>query len=85
MAMSTDALHHLIINLDVQDSGQRTNPGQLTLRNVIYDVVQSAFTATRIDPLRLPEDRGDGVLLVLPADIPRSRCWGAGSTSSTRR
>lgn len=74
--MPADALHHLIINLDVQDSGQRTNPGQLTLRKVIYDVVQSAFTATGIDLSRLPEDRGDGVLLVLPADVPKKQMLG---------
>ncbi|MDQ3764441.1 MAG: hypothetical protein M3460_23630 [Actinomycetota bacterium] len=47
--MSTDALHHLIINLDVQGSGQRTDPGQLILRDVVHDVVQSAFAETRID------------------------------------
>lgn len=74
--MPTDALHHLIINLDVQDSGQRTNPGQLILRDVIYDIVQSAFTATGIDLSRPPEDRGDGVLLVLPADVPKKQMLG---------
>lgn len=74
--MPTDALHHLIINLDVQDSGQRTNPGQLILRDVIYDIVQSAFADTGIDPHRPPEDRGDGVLLVLPADVPKKQMLG---------
>lgn len=74
--MPTDALHHLVINLDVQGSGQRTNPGQLTLREVIYDVVQSAFTATGVDLSRPPEDRGDGVLLVLPAAVPKQPVLG---------
>lgn len=74
--MPTDALHHLIINLDVQDSGRRTNPDQLILRDVVYDIAQSAFTATGIDLSRLPEDRGDGVLLVLPADVPKKQMLG---------
>ncbi|MGH3966001.1 MAG: hypothetical protein ACRDRY_22585 [Pseudonocardiaceae bacterium] len=74
--MLTDALHHLIINLDVQDSGQRTNPGQLTLRDVVHDVVRSAFTATGIDLRQPPEDRGDGVLLVLPAAVPKQQMVG---------
>lgn len=74
--MPTDALHHLIINLDVQDSGQRTNPGHLVLRDVVYDIVQSAFTATGIDLSRPPEDRGDGMLLVLPASVPKKQMLG---------
>lgn len=74
--MPTDALHHLIINLDVQDSGQLTNPGQLIMRAVVYDIVQSAFAATGIDPHRPPDDRGDGVLLVLPATVPEEQMVG---------
>jgi len=74
--MPTDALHHLIINLDVQESGQRSNPGQLVLRDVVHDVVGSAFTATGIDPPWPPEDRGDGVLLVLPATVPKKHMLG---------
>jgi hypothetical protein len=74
--MPTDALHHLIINLDVQESGRRTNLGQLALRDVVHDVVRSAFAATGIDPPRPPEDRGDGVLLVLPANVPKIHMLG---------
>ncbi|HKR52503.1 MAG TPA: hypothetical protein VJT72_23590 [Pseudonocardiaceae bacterium] len=73
--MPTDAFHHLVINLDVQDSGQRTDPSQLSLRNTVYDIVQSAFAATGIDSQH-QEDRGDGVLLVLPAAVPKKQMLG---------
>lgn len=74
--MQTDALHHLVINLDAQDSGQRTNAGQLLLRAVVHDVVRAAFTAAEINTRGNPEDRGDGVLLVLPADVSKQKIVG---------
>jgi hypothetical protein len=76
--MSTEAFHHLILSLDVQDSGTRADPGQRLLRRVVHDAVRSAFAAAQISPdgARAPEDRGDGVLLVLPAEVPKARVVG---------
>jgi hypothetical protein len=76
--MESEALHQLIVSIDVQDSGQRDNPGQLTLRKVVYDVIETALDAAAIpdDVLRSAEDRGDGALLRIDALVPKARVVG---------
>lgn len=77
--MPSEAIHQLIVSVDAHASGTRVgNAGQLTLRHVIYDVVATAHAAAAADPdpRYAPEDRGDGVLLLFPADLPKARVVG---------
>jgi hypothetical protein len=76
--MESEALHQLIVSIDVQNSGQRDNPGQLTLRKVVYDVIETALDAADIpdDVPRRAEDRGDGALLRIDASVSKARVVG---------
>lgn len=54
-----------IISLDAQGSSKMPDPDRPAMRDQIYRVVESAFTAARLRDARLfLEDRGDGVLAV---------------------
>ena len=68
-------VHRTILVVDVQGFGdrRRTNPHQLAVRDGLYQALKQAFRAAAI-PWEgcQPEDRGDGVLFLAPADVPKS-------------
>jgi tetratricopeptide (TPR) repeat protein len=68
-------VHRTILVVDVQGFGdrRRTNPHQVAVRDGLYQALKQAFRAAAI-PWEgcQPEDRGDGVLFLAPAEVPKS-------------
>lgn len=67
--------HHTIVAVDVEGFGdrRRTIPHQLAVRHALYEVLRQAFAVTRIPwTACYREDRGDGVFLLAPAQMPKA-------------
>jgi class 3 adenylate cyclase len=58
--------------LDVEGSGSRTDPEKTTLRQTLYRLLMAAFARSGLmwDDCR-PEDRGDGVYVLIPPAVPK--------------
>jgi hypothetical protein len=68
------AVHRTIVVVDVEGFGdhRRTNADQVVVRAVLYGAVREAFGRAGIsweDCRR--EDRGDGVFVLIPAEVPK--------------
>jgi class 3 adenylate cyclase len=69
------AVHRTILVVDMEGSAsfQRTNLNQVAARDGMYRALHRAFHQARIRWTRCyHEDRGDGVFILAPADIPKS-------------
>jgi hypothetical protein len=67
--------HCTILAVDIEGFGdqRRTIPNQLAMRNGLYRILRQAFDAARIPwAACYCEDRGDGVILLAPAQIPKA-------------
>ncbi|MCG8916278.1 hypothetical protein L6E12_10800 [Actinokineospora sp. PR83] len=72
-----DPFPALIITLDVRSFSSLTNPQAFAVRRQLYDLVISAFRAGGVDwDVCEHEDRGDGILIVVPPGIPKPRVLG---------
>jgi tetratricopeptide (TPR) repeat protein len=70
-----DALHRAILGVDVEGFAdrRRTNPDQMMVRDGLYRCLQVAFAGSGIAwDLCYCEDRGDGALILVPPEIPKS-------------
>jgi tetratricopeptide (TPR) repeat protein len=69
------AVHHSIVLVDVEGFGarQRIRADQSAIRHGLYQALQAAFSRSRIswDDCYC-EDRGDGVLILVPAQVPKT-------------
>jgi hypothetical protein len=68
------AVHRTIVVLDVEAFGdrQRTNLDQVVVRSGMYRAVRRAIRAAGIPSVCCEfEDRGDGVLILVSADVPK--------------
>jgi len=68
------AVHRTIVVVDVEGFGDRhrTNRHQLTVREGLYRAMQEAFDRAGIPWADCGhEDRGDGVLVLVPAEVPK--------------
>lgn len=75
MKMPTLAMHRAILVVDVEGFGdkRRTQSHQLAVRDGMYRVLRRAFTCLGISwDHCYREDRGDGVLVLIPPDVPKS-------------
>jgi len=69
------AVHRTIVIADVEGFGdpKRTNQHQIAVRDGLYRAMQDAFAHADIPWDRCDrEDRGDGVFILVPADVPKS-------------
>lgn len=67
-------MHRTIVLFDVEGftDPARTDADQAVVREALYTCVRNAFREMRIDwKTCYHEDRGDGMLLLLPADVPK--------------
>jgi tetratricopeptide (TPR) repeat protein len=68
------AVHRTIVVVDVEGFGdrRRTNPHQVAVRDGLYRALREAFghAGIRWDSCG-HEDRGDGVLILVPAEVPK--------------
>jgi tetratricopeptide (TPR) repeat protein len=74
MAQLRPAVHRTILVVDVEGFGaqRRTSPQQVMVRDGLYRALRQAFRNTNIpwaDCYR--EDRGDGVVILAPAEVPK--------------
>jgi hypothetical protein len=69
-----DAVHRAIVMVDIAESAQpvRTNPDRLVIRAAMYRALEEAFGRPDWSLCRW-EDRGDGVLVLVPPDVPKAR------------
>ncbi|RSM72802.1 hypothetical protein DMH04_42000 [Kibdelosporangium aridum] len=68
------AVHRTILVVDVVGFGdsRRTNTHQLAVRRGLYDAVERAFDAAAIPWASCHwEDRGDGIMVVVPPTVPK--------------
>src|ERR1700734_2623440 len=69
------AVHRTIVVVDVEGFGdqRRTNPHQVVVREGLYRAMREAFGSAGIpwDDCG-HEDRGDGVFILVPAEVPKS-------------
>ena len=69
------AVHRAILIVDVENFGDpnRTNTHQLAIRDTVYKVLQQSFAKVSISWTKcVTEDRGDGVLILIPPTVPKS-------------
>ena len=75
MSGAPSAVHHTIVCVDVEGFGdqRRTNPHQVAIRDALYSSLRAAFARSQVcwDDC-YHEDRGDGVLVLVPADVPKN-------------
>ena len=74
--MFKPAVHRAILIVDVESFGDpaRTNAHQLAVRAVMYKALRQSFARARISWASCAiEDRGDGVLVLVPPEVPKSR------------
>lgn len=75
MSVLSPAAHWAIVCVDVEGFGdrRRTNPDQVAVRDGLYDALSRAFARSRM-PWEdcYHEDRGDGALILIPSDVPKS-------------
>jgi hypothetical protein len=69
-----DAVHRTIMVVDIAESTHpvRTNDDRLVIRDAMYDALIAAFGRHDWQRCRW-EDRGDGVLILVPPEIPKAR------------
>jgi tetratricopeptide (TPR) repeat protein len=73
--MSHPALHRAILIVDVESFGDpaRTDAHRLAVRAAMYKVLRQSLAGARISWTDCAiEDRGDGVLILVPATVPKS-------------
>ena len=69
------AVHRAIVVVDVEGFGdrRRTNPHQVAVRDGLYRAMQDAFGSAGIPWDNCGhEDRGDGVFVLVPAEVPKA-------------
>lgn len=72
--MAIQPEHRSILVVDIEDFSQRTNRVQLGLHRRLRDLLQDALQAGEIDKDACEwEDRGDGFLVTIGAEVPKSR------------
>ena len=71
---SRDAVHRTIVVVDIAKSTHptRTNDDRLVIRAAMYNALATAFGRDDWPRCRW-EDRGDGVLILVPPEIPKAR------------
>jgi tetratricopeptide (TPR) repeat protein len=75
MGRSRPAVHRTIVVVDVEGFGdrRRTNAHQVEIRTGLYQAIRKAFNDANVSWTNCDhEDRGDGVFILAPADIPKS-------------
>lgn len=68
-------VHRAIVIVDVEKFGDpaRTNADQLIIRQGMYDALRQSFAWAGIDwAACVTEDRGDGALILVPPEVPKS-------------
>lgn len=76
MTKASPGMHRTIVCVDVEGFGdrRRTHPHQMAVRAGLYRALRTAFGRSGIDWRSCyHEDRGDGALILVPADVSKNR------------
>jgi hypothetical protein len=70
-----ESRHFSIVVIDIERSGDLTDPEKRQVRDDLYAIVDSALLESEISATTavIPEDRGDGIYLLVAADVPIRR------------
>jgi hypothetical protein len=64
--------HHSIVVVDVESSSTLRDDEKIRIRRSLYEIVTNGLQEISIDISRCRiEDRGDGIYLLIPADVPK--------------
>lgn len=75
-----------VVVVDLKSFSTLTNPEQIAARKQLYDLLSGAFTAGGVDwDLCAHEDRGDGVMVIVPSEVPKAVLLGAVVIEFARR
>lgn len=76
--MRVRAQHYLILVVDIEKFGSRSNPVQIWVRRQLYALVEAAFDEAGIDHTSgpRPSDRGDGFFWLLPGAVDKVELTG---------
>jgi tetratricopeptide (TPR) repeat protein len=75
MGLFQPAVHRTFVIIDVENFGDpaRTNTHQLAVREGMYEALQRSFAQAGISWAScVAEDRGDGILVLVPPEVPKS-------------
>jgi tetratricopeptide (TPR) repeat protein len=68
------ATHRAILAIDIASFSARTNVAQLAMRTALYDVVKHSMADADLSLGSCAvEDRGDGMLVLIPPEVPKIR------------
>ncbi|QQQ77795.1 substrate-binding domain-containing protein [Saccharothrix sp. 6-C] len=71
------AVHRTVVVVDVVAFSRRSPAPQAEIRRGLYAALEAAFEGSGLDWSAIDhEDRGDGVLVLVPPDVPKSRVVG---------
>ncbi|MFI9006390.1 hypothetical protein ACIGNX_04030 [Actinosynnema sp. NPDC053489] len=77
MGTQPHAVHRTVVVVDVSAFGRRSRAPQEEIRRGVYAALEAAFDDSGLDWSGADhEDRGDGVLVLVPAEVPKSRVVG---------
>lgn len=71
-----EPVHRAMVVVDVEGFGDpsRTNAHQLVIREAMYEALEQAFAEAGVSWAECrSEDRGDGALILVPPDVPKTR------------
>lgn len=72
--VDTEPVHRALLAVDVESSGGRESQAFVVFRDVLFTALREAFEASLIGWAEcVRADRGDGMTVVVPADVPKSR------------
>lgn len=69
----TEPVNRTILLLDIEDFSQRDNVAQAYLRRALHNVVEDTLADAGVERnMQYREDRGDGLIVLVSADIPKT-------------
>ncbi|MFH9616690.1 hypothetical protein [Streptomyces pratensis] len=69
----TEPVNRTILLLDIEDFSRRDNVVQACLRRELHNVVEDTLAAAGVERnMQYREDRGDGLIVLISADIPKT-------------
>ncbi|MFF9479715.1 hypothetical protein [Streptomyces sp. NPDC014733] len=69
----TEPVNRTILLLDIEDFSRRDNVVQAFLRRELHNVVEDTLAAAGVERnMQYREDRGDGLIVLVSADIPKT-------------
>lgn len=67
-------VHRTMVGFDVEGSAKQTDPERVAVRQAVFRVLDEAFRDAGLERRTCDvQDRGDGLLFLVPADVPKTQ------------